>query len=795
MSRNRWRFSKPTIAVGIFGLAVGLLAGLTVFTFGQQRPEGGRLADPRDSLHVPILTFGPQGPAELVGVPDDWTYHHLVFSNPGTEEQAFENGSHDRWLEIVNDPRFILQGLKRNAAARGFGEESTGGAEAIASREITEAREAAEGEQLKLFPIRKPSKPPKGKIEKDWGEGLNTGTINPNTFPAKWSFSTSSASCANDFVIYPSGMAGTTSQASIIAYYNLYSGCTSPVPKVNWAYNTGGTVSLSPVFSLTGSQVAFIQTSSSAVASLVLLRFPLTPPGTGTLTSPIAPTSESTASAYYNSGAGCTAPCMYTMTLSGSPNDTWSSPYYDSWTDSLYVGDAAGKLHKFNPVFNGTPAEVTSSWPVQLVHSSTNDTTQTTSPVYDPSSGKVFVGTFGGYLYSVGSGNKSTTSGTIYGGSIQLDTAFGIRDAVLVDPTASMVYAFVGYDSTTSHDSGVYQFSTGFTSSDIKEVQVSAGASTAEVTAYQMSGAFDNTYYTSSTPSSPSGNLYVCSTYYPATLYQIAISGNAMGTVTTEPTLGDTSYYGRCSPITEFFNTSVGSATGTVTIQTNPGGSSPWPAGEQVTIGTTTYTFVTTLSAANQVLLYTASGTGSTNEDRTAENLRAAVNATSSQCYASPCYGTGTSANTSATATWTTGSNAVTLTATTPGTAGDFTLSTNYSTGIAVSGGSNGGTDYIFLSTFAGSQTGCTQGASDGCIMSFNVTTPSAVALSGTSLNVTATTHLAPTGGLIIDNSVGSGTLAGASQIYFLTTDSSSSVSCSTSGTGVCAVQASQTSP
>jgi hypothetical protein len=42
---------------------------------------------------------------------------------------------------------------------------------------------------------------------------------------------------------------------------------------------------------------------------------------------------------------------------------------------------------------------------------------------------------------------------------------------------------------------------------------------------------------------------------------------------------------------------------------------------------------------------------------------------------------------------------------------------------------------------------------------------------------------------------VGSGTLAGASQIYFVTTDNSSSVSCSTSGTGVCAAQASQTSP
>jgi hypothetical protein len=725
MIRNRWRFSKSTIAVGVFGLAVGLLAGLTVFTFGQQRPEGARLADPRDSLHVPILTFGPQGPAGLVGAPDDWTHHHLVFSNPGTEEQALANGTHDRWLEIANDPRFILQGLKRNAAARGFGEESTGGAE---------AREAAKAGHLPLFPIRMPPRPPKGKIKKDWSEGLNAGTINPNTFPAKWSFSTSSASCANDFVIYPTGSAGSTSQASIIAYYNLYSGCTGAgtVPKVDWAYNTGGTVSLSPVFSLDGSQVAFVQTSSS-VASLVLLRFPLTPPGTGTLGGPIAPTSASSASAYYNSGAGCTAPCMYTITLSGT-NDTWSSPYYDSSTDSLYVGDAAGKLHKFNPVFNGIPAEVTSSWPVQLVHSSTNDTTQTASPVYDPSSGKVFVGTFGGYLYSVGSGNQSTTSGTIYGASSRLDTAYGIRDAVLVDPNAQTVYAFVGYDSSSY--SGVYQFSTGFTSGYTpKEVQLIASAS-GKTTLYQMSGAFDNEYYTASDPSSPSGYLYVCTTSGPAQLYQIAISGNAMGTATSEATItgsqSGSPVFGRCSPITEFLDSSATTTDSTALNNTD--------SSDTITV---------------------ASGTGFSNNDYI--QIDSEIMKISS------------GGNT----------NALTVARAQLG-----TTEATHSSGATV----NDIHDYIFLSVFGGVESGCTNASTDGCIMSFSVTNPSAVALSGTSLNVAATQYLAPTGGLIIDNSVVSGILAGTSQIYFLTTDSSAS-SCTTAGSGVCAVQASQASP
>jgi hypothetical protein len=52
------------------------------------------------------------------GLPDDWTHHYLVFSNPGTEQQAVESGKYEQWLKIVNDPRFTLQQLKRSAGAK-----------------------------------------------------------------------------------------------------------------------------------------------------------------------------------------------------------------------------------------------------------------------------------------------------------------------------------------------------------------------------------------------------------------------------------------------------------------------------------------------------------------------------------------------------------------------------------------------------------------------------------------------------------------------------------------------------
>jgi hypothetical protein len=241
------------------------------------------------------------------------------------------------------------------------------------------------------------------------------------------------------------------------------------------------------------------------------------------------------------------------------------------------------------------------------------------------------------------------------------------------------VYAFVGVDS--SGNSGVYQFSTAFTSTSIGEVEAGSGGT--GTAAYQMAGSFDNLYYSSSSSSSPSGNLYLCATGAPATLYQIAITSNSMGAVASESTLGDSGYYGRCSPVSEFFNTNLPvSATGTVTIASNP---SNWGSGNvTVTIGSTTYTFVTTLTAVNQVLLVT-SGSTSSKETDTAKNLEAVVNATSSQCNGgSGCVFTGQTANSSVAATEST--NVVTLTSKNSGSSGNFTLTTNNSSDASVSG-------------------------------------------------------------------------------------------------------------
>ena len=56
--------------------------------------------------------------APNAGYVDDWTHHHLVFSNPGTRDDAVKRGTLDQWQKITNDPRYQLQQAKRTFGTR-----------------------------------------------------------------------------------------------------------------------------------------------------------------------------------------------------------------------------------------------------------------------------------------------------------------------------------------------------------------------------------------------------------------------------------------------------------------------------------------------------------------------------------------------------------------------------------------------------------------------------------------------------------------------------------------------------
>jgi hypothetical protein len=156
---NRPAFSLSIVAAFAMLIAFGIpISGQEV---SLQRENSATKQAPAldDILRHNIEDWIQQGR----GMPDDWSHRHLVFSNPGTEEDAIANGTHDGWLNVINDPRYILQSLKRDAGVTVRPEESLGIEQAT-------ARE-------------------KSKIKRDWSMDLGSGaTVGAGQYPAKYSF-------------------------------------------------------------------------------------------------------------------------------------------------------------------------------------------------------------------------------------------------------------------------------------------------------------------------------------------------------------------------------------------------------------------------------------------------------------------------------------------------------------------------------------------------------------------------------------------------------------------------------
>ena len=84
--------------------------------------------------------------------------------------------------------------------------------------------------------------------------------VGAGNYPAKFSFNATSSSpinCASaanpDYVVYNTGATGSATQASVVAYDNIYATtCSGQVPSVYWAFNTSGKSSPLSCFLSTG---------------------------------------------------------------------------------------------------------------------------------------------------------------------------------------------------------------------------------------------------------------------------------------------------------------------------------------------------------------------------------------------------------------------------------------------------------------------------------------------------------------------------------------------------------------
>jgi hypothetical protein len=605
-------------------------------------------------------------------------------------------------------------------------------------------------------------------IHRDWSQSLGSGaTPGAGNYPAKFSFSTTVANCGSattpDYVVYSTGLLGSGSQASIVAFDNLYSGCSGTVPSVYWAYNTGGLILTSPVLSLDGTQVAFVQTSGSPTgqAGLVLLKWQSS--ATETVSAPSVPTVVS--EALYRA---CVAPCMTEVFLHGggtAVDDRTSSPFYDYTNDIAWVGGANGWLHKLTGVFKGTPAEVsTGGFPVQLAA-----TTFLSSPVYERSSKNLFVGDAGGFLYRVSSVNGTFTK------SAQLDFGTGLVESPLLDVTRGRVYAFASSDGTTGCGgvacAALYELTTTF-AANASGTRARVGNSVAFGSLPNPSplyfGAFDSAYFNSA---NGTGSLYVCgNTGGAPTLYRVAIAAGtpaAAGVAGPVLSTGTTS----CSPVTGFRNTNAaGGPTEWVFVSSDANGTSanPTPCGTSGCI----FNFKSTPWLGSHA--YTV---GQEVVD-TSFRIQTAGTAGTSGAIAPAWSATAGNTTIDGTVTW---YNQGVLSAATAA----WKPSTSYAKGARV-WDNNGNVE---LQTKGGTPTSGTTtpawSTTIGAIISEGPALPQWL-----NVGPIASYGLKAAGGttgIIIDNTV-SGTLSG-SQVYFGTL---SDQACGTSGTGGCAVQASQ---
>ena len=506
-----------------------------------------------------------------VSVPYDWSHRHVVFSKPANAQQA---------AQLQREPRYLHQLLRRTAMGR------TG---AFLGAPELGLRDAARVRGIK----RDPASP----LGRDWavslGTGASTGSANFPQFPAKFTFDISQDSITcTDFAAFPTSVAGVTGtseaspgQPSIIAYENLYSAtdgsgaCPTNGPTIAWAYNTNasgdttGVVNGSPVTSGDGTKIAFVESNPSGSVLHLLQFIEFDGLDNNGVLVVVTPTNLLTAGNDWNACPPGQS-CMISLALSPS-TATNAAPFYNFAFDELYIGDDSGVLHKFTGVFNGTPTEVTTGWPI-TVHAGA----ALTPAVQDSNTNTLFVGDADGVLSSVLDTGSTTGTCAIgvppcVGSAIihATDGSAPINDPPTLDPTTGKVFVFVG-------DSGVNNAITGVgqgaylvqANEDLTGViRLSQGRFGAPL----HTGAFDNTYFNSS-PGATAGFMWLCgkgATDVP-TLRRVAF--NADGTIKSggavvRPVGSLTGAANQCSPVTEVFNPNIGVGTDLIFFSVDSG--------------------------------------------------------------------------------------------------------------------------------------------------------------------------------------------------------------------------------
>ena len=397
---------------------------------------------------------------------------------------------------------------------------------------------------------------------RDWSVALGTGRINFDQYPAKWQADpTAVPNCTTDFVIMALNVAGTSGaagQPSLVGLNNLYAGganplCTNPglQPNFLFSYNTTtlaapavGRILTSPVLSIDGAKVAFIETSTVAgnhASTLHILKIPAS--GTQQLT--------------YQPVVAPPAGAMSSTPLPAFSNQR-SSPFLDYASDTIYVGLDDGKVYKITGVFNGTPTLAGAPWPVL-----TRASAVLSSPVIDSATGALFIGSGAGVLYTFNINNPPVSPATATPVQVGVPGAVsqnqGIFDAPILDATGGSVFAITS-NAVTLTGAAVVQVSETSPFPILASINIGVGSSGG--TAVNLyDGDFDNNYF--SNPDLTQGHMLVCGTSTVNTSpYRYLLGFNSSGVIQPGPSVQlSTSNAARCGPVTDYFNPNINGGT------------------------------------------------------------------------------------------------------------------------------------------------------------------------------------------------------------------------------------------
>jgi len=473
--------------------------------FTERTAQGFLLAILVSGLSAQISETRPQ-----MGVPEDWSHHRIRFSSAKLREHP----------EIAaGEPRAATQ-LYREA--------------------FMQARAA-----MGLAPTAQTSAATTSGPHRDWSVSLGSGRLQPGAYPAKWQADpTAAPSCTTDFVIYGINVAGVTGgQPSIVGLNRLYSDGANPLcpglqPNFLFSYNTttfaNGRILTSPVLSLDGKRVAFIETSTvggARTSSVHVLNIPTS--GTQVTATPAS-----------NPPAGALA----SLSIAAASN-TRSSPWVDYKSDTLYVGLDNGRLYKITGIFKGTPALAAAPWPILIANNQV-----LSSPVLDSNTGRLFIGAANGRVFALNV-NTPAAPTTIQVGKTGA-TNPAIFDSPMFDATGGTIFAITSNDNVLTGASVTQIDATTF--GIVTRVLIGQGSS-AGTAVNLFDGDFDDAYFNN--PST--GHLFVCGTG-PAdtTPYRYLLKFDAGGVLQ----LGSSTQLtndaaARCGPVTEFLNSSIAGGT------------------------------------------------------------------------------------------------------------------------------------------------------------------------------------------------------------------------------------------